>query len=114
MATSDAPPRMRPPLRRPVSGTVPPGKDGVLAGVAAGLALHLGMPLWLVRLILVVLAPTGVSLLLYAWLWIFVPRGDPGVQTGVPFAGDSRLANPNAQLRGNFGSNDRWLSLIHI
>lgn len=108
MATSDTAPLARPPLRRPLPGTVPSGKDGVVAGVAAGLALHMGMPLWLVRLILVVLAPTGVSILLYAWLWIFVPRGNPGVEVGIPFTGDSRLANPNVQLKGHFGSNDRW------
>ena len=108
MTTSHPVPLARPALCRPVPGTVLPGKDGVVAGVAAGLALHLGMPLWLVRLILVVLAPTGVSILLYVWLWIFVPRGNPGVQAGLPFPGESRLANPNAQLRGNFGSNERW------
>ncbi len=108
MSTSAAAPRTRLPLRRPVSGTVPPGKDGVLAGVAAGLALHLGMPLWLVRLILVVLAPTGVSILLYAWLWIFVPRGNPWGAAGLPFRTDSRLATPNAPLEGHFGGNERW------
>ena len=108
MSTSAAAPHMRLPLRRPVSGTVPPGKDGVLAGVAAGLALHLGIPLWLVRLILVVLAPTGVSILLYAWLWIFVPRGNPWGAAGLPFRTDSRLATPNASLEGHFGGNERW------
>lgn len=108
MTTSHPVPLARPALCRPVPGTVLPGKDGVVAGVAAGLALHLKMPLWLVRLILVALAPTGVSILFYAWLWIFVPRGNPWGEVGVPFSGDSRLANPNAQLKGYFGSNGRW------
>lgn len=59
------------PLRRPVRGRV-------LAGVAAGLAAHLGLPTGTVRLVLVLLVPFGgTGLLLYLWLWVTVPTGDP-------------------------------------
>ncbi|GAA4370571.1 ATP-binding protein [Agromyces bauzanensis] len=56
----------RPPLARP--------RDCVATGVAAGLALHLGWPAWIVRVAFVALTPVaGAGLLLYAWLWAFVP-----------------------------------------
>ncbi len=57
---------MRPPLLRT--------SDGVIAGVCAGLAVHLGLkPSW-VRLGMVLLTlASGAGFLLYAWLWIFVP-----------------------------------------
>ena len=67
---------MRPPLlRRP---------DGVIAGVCAGLAVHLGIkPSW-VRIGMAVLTlASGAGVLLYAWLWIFVPTAaDRAAQAG--------------------------------
>ncbi|WP_434993388.1 ATP-binding protein [Arthrobacter sp. Ld5] len=57
---------MRPPLLRT--------SDGVIAGVCAGLATHLGIPRSWVRVGMVVLTlASGAGVFLYAWLWIFVP-----------------------------------------
>ncbi len=57
---------MKPPLLR--------SPDGLVAGVCGGLAVHLGVPLRIVRVVLVLLALTGgAGIFLYAWLWIFVP-----------------------------------------
>lgn len=61
------PPRPdRPALLRP--------RDCVVTGVSAGLAGHLRMPALLVRTIFVVLTLLGgAGVLLYLWLWVFVP-----------------------------------------
>ncbi|MEZ3161718.1 PspC domain-containing protein [Microbacterium sp. BWT-B31] len=63
-APPDAPPR--PPLRRP--------RECAVSGVSAGLAAHLGVSVWLVRTLFVLLVPLwGAGLLMYAWLWAFMP-----------------------------------------
>jgi signal transduction histidine kinase len=62
-------PPPRPPLVRPASGRV-------LAGVAAGVAAHLGLPVRLVRICLVLAVGLGgVGVILYLWLWALVPSG---------------------------------------
>ena len=59
----------RPPLVR--SG------DRVIAGVCAGLADHLGWPVRMVRIGMVVAALAGgAGVVFYAWLWIMVPTAD--------------------------------------
>jgi signal transduction histidine kinase/phage shock protein PspC (stress-responsive transcriptional regulator) len=71
---------MRPPLLR--------SSDGVIAGVCAGLAVHLGIKRSWVRIGMAVLTlASGAGILLYAWLWIFVPTAadraaEAGRQTG--------------------------------
>lgn len=58
----------RPPLTRPL-------EDRILAGVCAGLARHLGLPIGAVRIgTLVFAALGGFGALLYLWLWATVPR----------------------------------------
>ncbi len=48
-----------------------------MAGVCAGLAVHLGMPVARVRWILVALALLGgAGILLYLWLWVMVPKDE--------------------------------------
>lgn len=48
--------------------------DRVLAGVCAGLAEHLGLPVRPVRIAMVVFALLGgAGVLFYAWLWVLVP-----------------------------------------
>jgi signal transduction histidine kinase/phage shock protein PspC (stress-responsive transcriptional regulator) len=60
----------RPPLVRPHTGRA-------MAGVAAGLAAHLGWSVKVVRIVLVVSnLGSGAGLMLYAWLWAFVPSVD--------------------------------------
>src|SRR5512141_2834507 len=59
----------RPPLVR--------GSDRVIAGVCSGLARHLGWPVRLVRIGMVVAALAGgAGVAFYAWLWIMVPTAD--------------------------------------
>lgn len=82
-------PRPRLPLRRPDRGRV-------VGGVAAGLALHLDLPVRLVRLLFVLLTPVGgVGLLLYVFWWVTVPVGDPLAVAGAERpASLQRLARP--------------------
>ncbi|HKJ11151.1 MAG TPA: PspC domain-containing protein [Ornithinimicrobium sp.] len=69
-------PAVRPPLVRP-SGS------RVLAGVSAGLALHLGVPVLGVRLVFLVLIMLGgAGALAYTFLWVFVPQGEASPATG--------------------------------
>lgn len=59
----------RPPLVR--------SSDRVIAGVCSGLAAHLGWPVRMVRIGMVIAALAGGSgLAFYAWLWIMVPTAD--------------------------------------
>ncbi|RRD52238.1 ATP-binding protein [Buchananella hordeovulneris] len=59
----------RPPLVRPRQGRV-------LAGVAAGLAVHLQVGVRQVRVVLLGLGVVGIGLVAYLWLWLFVPEDD--------------------------------------
>ncbi len=60
----------RPPLARPVQGRV-------IAGVAAGLADHLGLQVGLVRVALIVMiAAGGAGIAVYAFLWGLAPQSD--------------------------------------
>lgn len=61
-------PRARLPLVRPRRGRW-------IAGVCAGLAAHLEIPVKLVRILMVLLV--GIGPALYLWLWVTVPVGDP-------------------------------------
>ncbi|ALJ19157.1 ATP-binding protein [Microbacterium sp. No. 7] len=73
--------RARPPLRRPRACAV--------TGVSAGLARHLGAPVWAVRALFVVLAPFGgAGVLFYLWCWAFMPweSGDPAPTRRAPVA----------------------------
>jgi signal transduction histidine kinase len=83
----ESPPRL--PLRRPERGRV-------LGGVAAGLALHLGIPVRLIRVLLVLLVPVGgVGAALYVFWWVTIPVGEPAAVAGAERpAALSRLARP--------------------
>ncbi len=75
-------------------------EEGWAVGVAAGLADHLGIPLWIVRAAFVALAAFDlVGVLLYGALWILMPRAEEttsspglasadrlGLRTGAPVA----------------------------
>ena len=80
MSTSQVPPTptgqqppARPPLRRPQEGRI-------LAGVAAGLADHLGWDVALVRLLIVVatLVTQGLGLIAYLAAALLIPAAEPG------------------------------------
>ena len=60
----------RPPLQR--------ARECAVSGVSAGLARHLGAPVWAVRTLFVVLSLfAGAGILLYLWCWAFMPW-EPG------------------------------------
>ncbi|WP_308798679.1 ATP-binding protein [Agromyces silvae] len=79
-------------------------RDCLVAGVASGLADHLGWPVWVVRLGFVVATLLGgAGVLLYAWLWAFAPwapgAGAPGAGAGAPGAGASTDSGAGAPPR---------------
>jgi signal transduction histidine kinase/phage shock protein PspC (stress-responsive transcriptional regulator) len=76
----------RPPLVRRSDGRL-------LAGVAAGIARHLGVNVALVRVVFALLAVNGIGGLAYIAFWILVPdEHDDG-------SGDTRLRRPRDALR---------------
>lgn len=73
-------PAPRPPLVRPTSGRV-------IGGVAAGLAVHLGVPVKVIRIIFIATAiPFGAGLAVYAFLWATMRSGslDPAPSPADP------------------------------
>lgn len=71
-------------LRRP--GKAGPGYSGRwVAGVAAGLAAHTGLPVWVVRIVFLVLTGfAGAGLVAYVFWWVTIPAGVPSVPDVVP------------------------------
>ena len=82
MSTAAAPPRAVRPLR-----------GRVVAGVARGLAQHLRLPVWLVRLAFVGLALAGgIGIVLYAALWAVLPLDVQGTDVDPESARSSDTA----------------------
>jgi signal transduction histidine kinase/phage shock protein PspC (stress-responsive transcriptional regulator) len=77
--TTILPVPVRPPLVRPRSGRL-------VAGVAAGTALHLGADTLVVRVVFVVLAATGIGVVPYLLLWFFMPVADVDADPVAPEA----------------------------
>ena len=48
-----------------------------MAGVCSGLAVHLGLPVSLVRVMFICLTTFGVGIGVYLWLWVTVPDDSP-------------------------------------
>jgi signal transduction histidine kinase len=76
---------------RPITGPTPPlvrlRSGRFVAGVAGGVAAHLGVPVLWVRAAFVVLAGlSGAGVLAYGLLWIFVPQETANVTRDVPRA----------------------------
>ncbi|MGP4015430.1 ATP-binding protein [Saccharopolyspora sp. 5N708] len=74
-----APESTHPPQRRPDSAFPPLRRrrtGRLLAGVAGGVADHLGLPvLWVRGAFAILAACAGAGILAYALLWVFVPQG---------------------------------------
>ncbi len=70
-------PAKRPPRTRTAAPRPPllRERECLVSGVAAGIARHLGAPVWAVRALFVVLSVfAGAGVLLYLWCWAFMPR----------------------------------------
>lgn len=99
---------MRPPLLR--------SDDAVIAGVCAGLAVHLGVSVRAARIGMAALAFIGgAGVILYGWLWLLVPvpeerrRGTarPGLQLGSSaLAGPEQKQPATARLAGSTGTRE--------
>ena len=64
-----------------------PSSGRVIAGVAAGVAAHVGLPVRTVRLLFVVAALFGgAGAVLYLWLWALAPSGEAPAVAGGPAA----------------------------
>jgi signal transduction histidine kinase/phage shock protein PspC (stress-responsive transcriptional regulator) len=79
-------------LRRP--GKAGPGYSGRwVAGVAAGIAAHTGLPVWLVRIGFMVLTGfAGAGLVAYVFWWMTIPVGVPAVPDDIVPTERRRLA----------------------
>ena len=92
-AGSSRPPLVRDPSHR------------VVAGVAAGVATHLRLPVWLVRVFFVALAFAGAAgLLAYALLWAFVPLGSPRPEQGAEKVTGGRRAGVSRTVVVSLGA----------
>ena len=66
-------PPSRPPLVRATASS-PDMPAPWMGGVCAGLSVHLGIPVLLVRVLLIVFTAMGVGAFAYLWLWVTVPE----------------------------------------
>lgn len=84
----------------------------LIAGVCGGLAEHLNIPLGYVRLgFLALTALGGIGILLYAWLWVFVPSAEEAHADELrSWSTRSRsLAEEMSRVQqGIFGSREGW------
>ncbi|MFD2797271.1 PspC domain-containing protein [Promicromonospora vindobonensis] len=96
--------------RPPAAG---PGYSGRwVAGVAAGLAAHVGVPVWLIRLgFLILVWFAGAGLVAYVFWWITVPTGIPTMADTLP--ADRRRLAPRltTDAGADAGAADRTKSL---
>ncbi|MFC3689066.1 PspC domain-containing protein [Aquipuribacter hungaricus] len=96
-------PAVRPPLRRREAGRV-------VAGVAAGLAAHLGAPVRTVRIVAVCAGfAMGVGVVAYLLLWLVLPVDGPaGTRAGGPAGDGTPATGTRAPLRVD-GETGSWL-----
>ena len=70
---SARPTRVAPPPRPALARD----RECLVSGVSAGLARHLGAPVWMIRALFIALTLCGgAGVLLYAWCWVFTPWAD--------------------------------------
>lgn len=69
--------RAQPPSAAPSLPLMRPRNGRVLVGVCRGVSLHLGAPVWLVRLAFAAAALAfGAGVIAYVFLWMFMPVGE--------------------------------------
>ena len=106
MACDDRGVNQRRALRRP--GRAGPGHSGRwVAGVAAGLAAHTGVPVWLVRIGFMILTGfAGAGVVAYVFWWVTIPAGVPVVLDDTVPTERRRLA-PRLTTGAGAGAGDR-------
>ncbi|MHC9046544.1 ATP-binding protein [Microbacterium saperdae] len=79
MSSSAPPASARPPrVAAPPRPALTRDRDCLVSGVSAGLARHLGAPVWMIRALFLALTLCGgAGVLLYAWCWVFTPWTEP-------------------------------------
>lgn len=101
---SQIPEHLAPPLLPAKLPLLRPKQGRVIAGVARGISMHLGVSVALVRIVFVLLACWfGVGALAYVALWIAIPEGNPVAEAarlrGTHSSRNAPLARGNG-LRG--------------
>lgn len=100
-------------LRRP--GKAGPGYSGRwVAGVAAGLAAHTALPVWLIRIGFIILTGfAGAGLAVYVFWWVTVPAGIPTVpDVTVPVERRRLAPRLTTDANADAGAADRAASLV--
>ncbi len=69
--------REPPPLHPARMPLMRPHKGRILCGVCKGVSLHLGIPVFWIRLVMVLMAPKLITCVIYCFLWLTLPQGDP-------------------------------------
>ena len=105
--------RAQPPSAAPSLPLMRPRNGRVLVGVCRGVSLHLGAPVWLVRLAFAAAALAfGAGVIAYVFLWMFMPVGDPvAAAQAMSDAASTGFAEPlsrgNAAYAGTAGDSGR-------
>ncbi|MCK2037805.1 PspC domain-containing protein [Microbacterium sp. SSW1-49] len=83
MSSSAPPASARPPrVAAPPRPALTRDRECLVSGVSAGLARHLGAPVWMIRALFIALTLCGgAGVLLYAWCWVFTPWTDAAPDT---------------------------------
>ena len=100
---SQIPEHLAPPLLPAKLPLLRPKQGRVIAGVARGISMHLGVSVALVRIVFVLLACWfGVGALAYVALWIAIPEGNPVAEAarlrGTHSSRNAPLARGNASV----------------
>jgi signal transduction histidine kinase/phage shock protein PspC (stress-responsive transcriptional regulator) len=102
MSSSAPPASARPPrVAAPPRPALTRDRECLVSGVSAGLARHLGAPVWMIRALFVALTLCGgAGVLLYAWCWVFTPWTEPATETAAEAAPDGE-PTPAATTSGS-------------
>ncbi len=89
----------------------------MIGGVAAGLAVHLGLPVKTVRIGLGIGSIFGAGLVLYAWLWALVPEtapdlGEPGLRSAEAAGSPEAAAEAEAAVAAGVSRNRIRIDLL--
>lgn len=102
MSSSAPPASARPPrVAAPPRPALTRDRECLVSGVSAGLARHLGAPVWMIRALFVALTLCGgAGVLLYAWCWVFTPWTEEPATEAAEGAPDGELT-PAASAGGS-------------